>query len=36
LYIKTPFVITAWRWLYKEAETCRWCERLIIFKLWSL
>jgi len=32
-YIETSFVITAWRWFYQEAETCRCYNRLIISKL---
>jgi len=28
LYIKNAFWFAAWRWLYKEAETCRWYNLL--------
>ena len=28
---KNAFWVAAWRWLYKEAETCRWYDLLIIF-----
>jgi len=28
---KNSFWVAAWRWLYKEAETCRWYDLLIIF-----
>ena len=27
---KTPFWIAAWRWIYKEAETCLWFNYILI------
>jgi len=26
---QNAFWVTAWRWLYKEAETCRWFNYLL-------
>jgi len=35
LYIKNASWFTAWRWLHKEAETCRWFNYLFIYILYN-